>query len=237
MITAVLFDLDDTLYDQQQWLDGAWHAVATRAAADGVDASRLETALREVASCGSDRGQIINRALTRVGETNGSVAALVAAFRSHAPDRLDPYPGVRDALDDLHTQVPLGLISDGDPGIQQAKLDALDLGQFFTSVVWSDKNGRAHRKPDPLPFRAALAELGVQPADTVYVGDRPAKDDAGAAAAGLRSIRVRTGEWSTQPDDPRAWASVATVLDAIDLVRGELTPDRAATATPVGSHP
>jgi putative hydrolase of the HAD superfamily len=219
MIGAVLFDLDDTLYSQQQWLDGAWHAVATRAARDGVDAQRLEAVLHELVAGGSDRGRIIDRA----------VAPLVTAFRAHAPAVLDPYPGVVDALDELHRRVPLGLISDGDPSIQRAKLAALDLGPFFTSVVLSDEHGRAHRKPDPLPFRVALAQLGVEPTDAVYIGDRPAKDVAGAVGAGLRAVRVRTGEWSGEPDDPRAWAALATVLDAVELVRSALPPARIST--------
>ena len=235
MIAAVLFDLDDTLYDQQQWLHGAWRAVARRAAADGVDPRRFEDALRSLAAGGSDRGQIIDRALAELGETTVSVAALVTAFRSHAPERLDPYPGVLDALDALHAGVPLGLISDGDPDVQRAKLDALDLGRFFASVVLSDEHGRSHRKPDPLPFRVALAQLGVEPAHAVYVGDRPAKDVAGAVGAGLRAIRVRTGEWSDQPDDRRAWSSVATVLDAIELVRRALPPEPVPAAASAGA--
>ncbi len=246
MISAVLFDLDDTLYPQQQWLDGAWHAVATRAAEEGVDPRRFEAVLREVAEEGSDRGGIIDRALARIDETRVSVPALVTVFRTHAPARLDPYPGVVDALDNLHRRVPLGLISDGDPGVQRAKLAALDLAPFFAGVVFSDEHGRGHRKPDPLPFCVALAQLEVEPHDAVYVGDRPAKDVAGALRAGLRAVRVRTGEWSAAPDDPQAWASVPTVVDAVELLgpppdpvppnrwrtrrRGQLTVQKKCTA-------
>jgi putative hydrolase of the HAD superfamily len=237
MIAAVLFDLDDTLYDQRQWLDGAWQAVAARAALDGVDRGRLDEALRDLAADGSDRGTIIDRALARLGETSVSVPALVAAFRSHAPVKLDPYPGVVDALSDLHARVPLGLISDGDPVIQRAKLNALGLTPFFSSVVLSDEHGRAHRKPDPLPFRVALTELGVDARDAVYVGDRPAKDVAGAVCSGLRGVRVRTGEWHDEPDDPRAWATVDTVIDAIELIEGALPPAPTRETTSSAARP
>jgi len=125
--------------------------------------------------------------------------------------------------------------SDGHPTIQRAKLAALDLGSVFTSVVLSDEHGRAHRKPDPLPFRVALTQLGVEPADAVYIGDRPDKDVAGAVGAGLRAVRVRTGEWSGEPDDPRAWASVATVLDAVELVRRALPPARVTAPAPTNA--
>ena len=173
MIAAVLFDLDDTLYDQRQFLDGAWRAVAARAALDGVDPDRFESALRDLTTHGSDRGHIIDLALARVEASSVAVPTLVAAFRSHAPEHLDPYPGVTDALNDLSKRVPLGLISDGDPVTQRAKLAALGVARYFTSVVLSDEHGRAHRKPDPLPFRRALAELGVEAHDAVTIAASP----------------------------------------------------------------
>ena len=216
MIRAVLFDLDDTLYEQAAWLRGAWLAVATRAAAWGIDPSAMERALTHVAGAGSDRGGIIDNALTLVGATRVPVAPLVACFRSYTPTSLDPYPGVADALARLATRCPLGLVSDGEPAGQRAKLAALGLERHFSVVVWSDELGRAHRKPDPLPFRLALGRLDVAAGDAVYIGDRPSKDVAGPAAIGMRAIRVRTGEWRDDPDDKRCWTSVDTVLDAVE---------------------
>jgi putative hydrolase of the HAD superfamily len=231
VIAAVLFDLDDTLYDQRQWLDGAWKAVAVRAGEWGAaDPAALEAALRAAADDGTDRGGIIDNALVAVQARGVPVAPLVATFRAHQPARLDPYPGVAAALRTLADRVPLGLISDGDPVVQRAKLGALDLEPYFTTVVFSDEYGRAHRKPDRLPFQVALGALGVDPGDAVYVGDRPAKDIAGPAAVGMPAIRVRTGEWRDQPDDARAWASVDTVLDAIEILHIELPPATAVNA-------
>ncbi len=234
MIRAVLFDLDDTLFDQRQWLDGAWRAVATRAAAWGLDPDALLRALRDVAAGGSDRGGIIDGALAQIGASATPVAPLLDAFHTYTPTRLEPYRGVPAALDQLRTRVPLGLVSDGEPGVQLAKLAALGLAPSFTTVVLSDEYGRAHRKPDPLPFRRALGALDVDANHAVFVGDRPAKDVAGPAALGMRAIRVRTGEWRATPDDPRAWQSVDSVLDAIALIDRELdgaaTRPRAASA-------
>jgi len=230
-VSAVCFDLDDTLFPQAAWLDGAWAAVARRAADDGVDPSALRAALDNVAARGSDRGRIIDRALERVGAHDVAVAPLVEAFRAHRAETLEPYPGVRSALAELAARVPLGLVSDGDPTLQQGKLAALALEAPFRAVVWSDEHGRGHRKPDPLPFRLALERLGCQPDEAVFIGDRPEKDVAGACAAGMRAIRVRTGEWEREPDDDRAWASVATVADACALLRPALVRQPVSTST------
>jgi FMN phosphatase YigB (HAD superfamily) len=56
------------------------------------------------------------------------------------------------------------------------------LDRRFASVVISAEIGAA--KPDPRPFEAALAELGVEPARALHVGDQD-DDEQGARAAGM----------------------------------------------------
>lgn len=229
MIAAVLFDLDDTLYDQQRWLAPAWEAVAAAAAPYGIDGAALARELVAVAAGGSDRGRIIDRALARLQPAaDVPLAPLLAAFRSSAPQRLSPYAGVRRALRSLRDTVPIGLVTDGDVTIQRAKLRLLALQDAFDVVVLSDELGRERRKPHPAPFSAALAALGVRPQDAVHVGDRPDKDVRGAAAVGMRAIRVRTGEYAALPDDPAPWRSVRDVLEAVAVLRALGVRARAA---------
>jgi putative hydrolase of the HAD superfamily len=224
VISAVLFDLDDTLFEQRRWLNRAWRIVALEGARHGVDAPPMREALREVCAEGSDRGAIIDRALARVGADHVPVAPLVDAFRSYRTRSIDPYPGTREALAGLRRKVPIALVTDGDPAIQQAKLEALGLDDAFDAVVISDELGRSRRKPDPAPFLAALDRLGVPADAAVHVGDRPDKDVAGAQAAGVRAIRVRTGEYCERPDEPPPWWSAPDVLTAIALLEGVSTP-------------
>jgi putative hydrolase of the HAD superfamily len=220
VIRAVLFDLDDTLYDQQAWLAGAWQAVAMAAAAFGVAPAELAAVLREIAAEGSDRGRIIDRALERVGWAGVPVGPLVQAFRSHAPQRLPAYPGVPAALARLRARCPVGLVTDGDPGIQRAKLRALGLCDAFDVVVLSDEFGRQHRKPHPAPFQAALAALAVDPREALFVGDRPDKDVAGAAAADMACIRVLSGEYAGLPDTVAPLVRLAGLTAATAYIEG-----------------
>ena len=231
-VDAVLFDLDDTLFGQSDWLAGAWEAVATAAATMGVAPAPFLGALTAVAAEGSDRGGIIDRALDAVGAAAVAPAPLVAVFRSHRPARLDPYPGVFAVLASLRQRVPIGCVTDGDPAIQRGKLAALGLTDAFDVVVLSDELGREHRKPDPLPFRRAVTALGVDPARTVHVGDRPAKDVVGALAAGCVPVRVRTGEYADQPDDPAPWRAVADVVAAAALLAPLVGPGPRVAGAP-----
>jgi putative hydrolase of the HAD superfamily len=219
LIRAVLFDLDDTIYPQAEWLRGAWRAVSKAAAALGLDPGALESALVSICAEGSDRGRIIDRALAHTGAPETPLASLIEAFRSHAPRSLTPYPGARAALNRLRREVPVGLVTDGDVGIQHDKLRALGLSEAFDVVVLSDAMGRGLRKPHPAPFQRALAALGACAEEAVYIGDRPDKDVAGAAAAGVRAIRVFTGEYASVPGTHEPWASAHDVVEAIELVR------------------
>lgn len=232
MIKAVLFDLDDTLYPQAQWLYGAWRAVAAAAADHGVDKAALFSALVDIAGEGSDRGRIIDRALERTGAVGVPIEPLVDAFRGYRTGPLQPYPGVPRALAGLSAEVPIGLVTDGDVALQHDKLVALGLEDAFDVIVYSDAYGRECRKPHPLPFRIALAALGVSPDCAVFVGDRPDKDVLGATAAGMRVVRVRTGEYRGVEDEIRPWYTGVSVAEAVrvllDAVRSEAAGTGAA---------
>jgi putative hydrolase of the HAD superfamily len=221
-VRGVCVDLDDTLFPQQEWLDGAWLAVADRAATLGLDGAALHSVVVRIAAEGSDRGGIIDRALVALGVQPGPyVASLVSAFSGHAPDHLTPYPAVLTALDHLQTMVPVVLITDGNPRIQRAKIAALRLESRLDHVVISDEiGGRAARKPNAAPFLRALQLLGMPPVDVVHVGDRPAKDVAGAQAVGMRCLRVRTGEYADTPDPAGLvpWQATDSFPAAVELL-------------------
>jgi putative hydrolase of the HAD superfamily len=55
----------------------------------------------------------------------------------------------------------------------------------------------------------------VRPGEALFVGDRPDKDVAGAAAAGMACIRVLTGEYAGLPDAVAPLVRVSGVADAV----------------------
>jgi putative hydrolase of the HAD superfamily len=239
-VAGVLVDLDDTLFPQAAWLAGAWKDVAA-AAPLCIDASAFEVALIAVASEGTDRGRIINRALDALPAQDVEdvdVTALVAAFRAHRPARLECYPGARAALCALRSCGPVALVTDGDPHNQWGKIEALGLRDAFDAIVVSDEMGREFRKPHAAPFAAALERIGVHARNAVMIGDRPAKDVAGARAAGmLGAVRVRTGEYRSAPGDD-ALATVddfATAAAWLQSAGAREERDPTPTATPTAT--
>ena len=76
-------------------------------------------------------------------------------------------------------------------------LDLIDGAVYSSEIPWV--------KPHPEAFRAAMAAVGVtDPADCVFVGDRPYDDVYGAKSAGMRAVLVPNSDVpafsGTQPD-------------------------------------
>lgn len=230
-IEAVLIDLDDTIFPQSDWLRRAWRHVARVAGHQGVDAARLFRALENVASRGSDRGRIIDRALDDIGAVDVAVGPLVDAFRAFRTGPLEAYPGVREAMRRLGGRVRTAIVTDGDPAVQRSKIRSLGVEELVDLIVISDEFGREHRKPDPYALLFAAAKLGIDPRRCVYIGDRPDKDVVAAQAAGMRSIRVVLGEYEWAPDIPPAWMRVRDLPAAVDAI-GPLLSAAAATEDP-----
>jgi putative hydrolase of the HAD superfamily len=94
-------------------------------------------------------------------------------------------------------------------------LASLGITQRVDAIVHSSLAGSA--KPDPAIFRAALARLGVAPADALHVGDDPLDDVAGARGAGLRAALVdRRGRAPAVPAGVPVLASLDAVPQLVD---------------------
>ena len=73
---------------------------------------------------------------------------------------------------------------------------SLDAGPFVAALEYaSGKEATVVGKPERAFFEAALHELGLETGEVAMVGDDAEADVAGAKAAGLLGIQVRTGKY------------------------------------------
>lgn len=185
-----IFDMDDTLYPEKDFVFSGYRAVAERVFADhGVD---IEGNLRDQFNRGG-RGDLFSKVLGELSLPCDEeyVRSLVRVYREHLPN-IRPYVDVVPTLTLLKEKgIRIGLVSDGWLSVQQNKLAALGIGDLFDAVVFTDGiNGTASWKPAADGFRACLDRMGVTPEHAVYVGDNPVKDFVGARAVGMKTIRV-----------------------------------------------
>ena len=191
-LEAVLFDLDDTLYPEHEFVDGGFRAVAAVLAGQlGLDSTGLHARLWELHAT-RGRGRLFDDLVAEVaGRADGDlVRACVLVYRTHAP-HLAPFPGVEGLLERLvGLGAGIGLVSDGIASVQWRKLAALPgIARAMDVVVMTDELGDGHAKPAPTAFRVACRLLGVEPGAAAYVANDPRKDFRGAREAGLRTVR------------------------------------------------
>lgn len=191
---AVIFDLDDTLYPERQYVLSGFRAVAAWAEAQlAIPAAEGFAELRQLFDCGV-RGDTYNRWLAARGLLSETyVAEMVRVYRQHPPT-LTPFAEVPALVSALRKRYRLGLVSDGYLAVQQRKLAALGLVDHLDAAVFSDTWGRAAWKPSEQPFRAVLSQLGVDASRALYVADNPIKDFLGARRIGMGTVRVRWPE-------------------------------------------
>lgn len=143
------------------WADGLAAERSREAIVDGIFAAvRAETGLAQPA---------LAAPATRYWQIFADVAVLEA--------------GAAEIVAALAPRYRLGVISNGYRDSQRPRLHAAGLAGYFQAVVISGEVGWA--KPDPAIFRHALAQLGVTPEESLYVGDSLSHDLRGALNAGL----------------------------------------------------
>lgn len=188
---AIVFDLDDTLYPERDYVLSGMRAVANWAQGElGVPAQRSYAELRQLFENGV-RGDTFNRWLASRGiDLDERVAAMVEVYRRHEP-QIALEPEVRELLKRLGRGCRLGLVTDGYLEVQRRKVAALDVERHFQAIVYSDALGRDAWKPSTRPFQEVLDRLSVPGSEAVYVADNPTKDFVGARQVGMATVRVR----------------------------------------------
>lgn len=195
---AIVFDLDDTLYPERDYVLSGFRAVADWLATRlNISADQAFAELKQLFEQGV-RGDTFNRWLAKYERnTDDWVPQLLKVYREHIP-RIVPFPQVPALLDFLRLHYRLGLVSDGYLDVQRRKLTALNLAHYFDAIVFSDEWGRAAWKPNSKPFQIVLERLETMPMAAVYVADNPLKDFFGARQIGMYTIQLRRddGEYS-----------------------------------------
>jgi putative hydrolase of the HAD superfamily len=178
MITTVVFDLDDTLYDEIEYCKSGFTAVAEFLAErpQAPPAERILAALWEPFSDGNRRNTF-NAALDEleISYDDKLIAELVNVYRNHIPTLKLPNDS-RDVLCELRKKYTLALITDGFLPAQQLKVQSLGIEKFFKCIVYTEQLGREFWKPSPAGFEKIIEILNAKPENMVYIGDNEKKD-------------------------------------------------------------
>jgi len=210
---VIVFDLDDTLYDELSYVRSGFLAVANfMAQSYNLNANAVfEFSWRVLSEQG--RGAVFDQTLLHFGLlTRSRVAQCVAVYRNHQPE-IRLYPEAQEALDRF-AAYPLYLVTDGNKLVQLRKIQALGIASRFRRLFISRRFGIHREKPSTYCFER-IAELeGVRFSEMVCVGDNPRKDFVGIKPLGCSTVRVRSGQY--QHLDYGADHEAALVIDSLN---------------------
>lgn len=192
MVTAVIFDLDDTLYDEIEYVKSGFHAVAKHVAKKFPDTSPESTyqALQEQFDEGN-RTKTFNAALDELGIAYDEdiIRELVTTYRNHRPNILLPKES-RQILGSLSLKYILALLTDGFLPAQQLKVEALGIKGYFKCIIYTEELGRSSWKPSLAGFEKLLTIINTKPQQAVYVADNALKDFIAPNQMGMTTIQV-----------------------------------------------
>jgi len=198
-IQALIFDLDDTLYREIDYVASGYRAVSRYAATkSGCSFAEIyKTMMDTLASQG--RHQAMKTVLERYLHAKASIGELVQVYRQHHPE-IRLFSGYGSLLQKLRRRYRTGIITDGLPEMQRRKTEALGLGDVVDQIVYTWEFGVDREKPHSLPFLLMLSRLDASPSDSIFIGDNFTKDCEGARQVGMASILVRRADEADRED-------------------------------------
>ena len=224
-IKLVIFDLDGTLIDSRLDLvhsvNAALRHIGRPELPDDVIASYV----------GDGAPVLIQRALggeaTEEALVRKGLEYFLAYYREHKLDHTTVYDGITEALAALqHPLRPspnngnlrqLAILTNKPVMPSRAIVEALGLGPFFVQVYGG--NSFASKKPDPQGARQLLQDIGVQPEQTVIVGDSHVDIETGHNA-GLWTVGVTYGFAPHTLSDPAPDVLLDTPAELSQLFLG-----------------
>ena len=206
MIKAVIFDIDNTIYNYD-----SCHAIAYQALAEYCRHS-FSLEKDEYDTCYSQAGSIV---IERVGTSTAAIHSRTLRFQCmmellkqplfpHVEKmyqiywdtflaQIVPHPGLLEVLSLLKSRhIRIGIGTDMTARIQYKKLEKSGAAPFIDFVVTSEEAGV--EKPDPRFFSLCLAKARCRADECIFIGDNPIKDVKGALDFGMQGVLYTQGK-------------------------------------------
>lgn len=188
-IKLLLFDLDDTLYPEIQYVRSGFREVS-RKLSELTSISQKKIYYNLIKEFKKERKEVFNRVLLGMNIYSPDLLdELVYIYRYHEP-RIRPYNDVKNAVQYLIKKFILGIITDGESKRQLLKLKSLGLLEYFEKVICTNDLGSEYQKPSEKSFHDMLDYFKLDPGEAAYIGDNINKDFLGPNKIGMMTIMV-----------------------------------------------
>jgi putative hydrolase of the HAD superfamily len=217
-IKAVIFDMDNTLFDFVEAKLRACKAVVE------LVGETDEMVLIEY-FLGSGKGietqeNIADYLKDRDLYTDDTYAHCVEVYKKVKLDTIKAYDGVQETLEELKSQdLKLAVVTDADEDNAMKRLTKTRLKKYFDIFISSDTIGK--KKPDPGSLMLAVEKLKLRPEQIILVGDSLRRDIDPAKKLGMVTVYAAYGdrnflEWQSTSAD----FIIDDIRELIEIIKG-----------------
>lgn len=197
-IKAVIFDMDNTLFDFVAAKRHSCDAVAQIVGRADGDAL-FEYFLK--GSHGFESHENIRDYLIDRGCYGRNVfERCTSVYDCEKVRVLVPYPKIHEVLARIRAKnIAMAIVTDAHHDNAIQRLEKLDLARYFEYVITTDMTG--HKKPAPEPFLLALRMLGTCPRETLLIGDSVRRDISPGKLLGFITAHAKYGDRNVSSPD------------------------------------
>ncbi|PZV19582.1 MAG: HAD family hydrolase [Pseudanabaena sp.] len=220
-IEVIVFDLDDTLFPESEFIRSGFQAVGDWMSNEYSVFNFFEIAWQLFLD--GKRGKIFNLTLEKMGVNYelSTIQKLLQIYREHKPN-ISLHEDAKLAIDYFQQQSKLGLITDGYLETQKNKVKALAIESNFNVIVYSDLYGRDSWKPSPIPYLKVMETMQCQGESCLYIGDNPNKDFVTAKKLNWTTVQIcrEFGEYTKvmSEESHEAKFKIKSLLDLKNLL-------------------
>lgn len=192
-VNTYIFDLDDTLYEEMQYVRAGMQSVSKYLSKKyGIEFNKLYDSCLIILER-DGRGKVFDK-LCEDYKLKEDIKTLVEKYRGTKP-KLTLYSDAEKFLMLLkEAGCKIGIITDGNAQVQEAKVKGLNLDKWTDAVLLTDRmkdeDGHSLSKPATRVYEECLKMLGSTAEESVYIGDNPNKDFIGAKMLGMKTVRI-----------------------------------------------
>lgn len=217
---AVLFDLDETILDRTASLRdfAAWQSRGMLRKSVS-DPNKFCQRFIDLDSNGKVwKEKVYSNLVDEFQITDWSVSELLQSYELCFSGFCKPKNGVLEAIRVLKARgYKLGLVTNGKSPFQERNFNALGVSSLFDSITVSEAVG--YRKPQKEIFELACKRIGVEPRQTIFVGDNATVDIDGANNCGMFTVFIPNVLGETYE---KANSNCSSFTELVDIVQNAI---------------
>ena len=191
----LVFDLDDTLYDEIAFVYSGFNAVSKYLSLQfSLNEKKILISLKHDLK-NHGRGKVFDNILQENNiYTKKLVKKCISVYRSHKPN-IKITNQTEDVLKSLNLYNKY-IVTDGNKIVQKNKIKALKIGHHFKKIYITHNYGIKNSKPSTYCFHKILDDEKIlDKKKLVYIGDNPYKDFVNLKNEGFKTIRIINGHY------------------------------------------